>query len=61
METVIDGQAWTQKPFVYQGKCLMWLRERYATLSPEDRAVIDDVLAGTGCEVLFARAASGSG
>lgn len=52
-ECVIDGQPWTQRPFPYQGKCLRWLREGYATLAPDDRAVVDRLLAGTGCEPLF--------
>jgi glutathione S-transferase len=59
VETTIDGRRWTQKPFPYQGKCLVWLRERYAALARSDRAALDAILAGTGCEVLFvgARAA----
>ncbi len=53
VECVIDGRPWTQRPFRYQGKCLRWLREGYATLAPDDRAVVDRLLAGTGCEPLF--------
>jgi glutathione S-transferase len=58
METVIDGRPWTQKPFPYQGKCLQWLTERHAELSREDRGAADAILAGTGCEALFARGAT---
>jgi glutathione S-transferase len=58
IETTIDGRAWTQKPFPYQGKCLQWLVERYAALSEPDRAAVDALFAGTGCEVLFGRAAA---
>jgi hypothetical protein len=36
------------------GKCLQWLREGYAALPSGDRAAVDAVLAGTGCEALFA-------
>ena len=50
----IDGRKWTQKPFPYQGKCLGWLREARAALAPGDRAFVDETLAGTGCERLFA-------
>ena len=50
----IDGAPWVQQPFPYQGKCLQWLRERYHALTPPDRADTDAILAGTGCEVLFA-------
>ena len=50
----IDGLPWVQQPFPYQGKCLQWLRERCAALSVGDRAAVDGILAGTGCEVLFA-------
>ena len=52
----IDGARWEQKPFPYQEKCLRWLREGRAALSAGDRAWVDDFLAGTGCEALFADA-----
>ncbi len=50
----IDGATWEQKPFPYQAKCLRWLRESRERLAPADRAWVDGVLAGTGCEALFA-------
>ncbi|MCH7743910.1 MAG: glutathione S-transferase, partial [Proteobacteria bacterium] len=53
METVIDGRAWAQPTFPYQGKCLQWIRKEYKTLSDEDRAWVDTILEGTGCELLF--------
>ncbi|MCH7744168.1 MAG: glutathione S-transferase [Proteobacteria bacterium] len=53
METVIDGRAWVQPTFPYQGKCLQWIRDEYQTLSNEDRARVDTILEGTGCEPLF--------
>lgn len=49
----IDGREWVQEPFRYQGKCLGWLREAHAELEPNDRAAVDALLAGTGCEALF--------
>ena len=54
LETTIDGQRWVQPPFPYQGRCLQALRARYGQLAAEDRAAVDDMLAGTGCEALFA-------
>ena len=54
VECTIDGKPWVQQPFPYQGKCLQWLREGYAALASGDRAAVDGVLAGSGCEVLFA-------
>jgi glutathione S-transferase len=54
VECAIDGEPWVQQPFPYQGKCLQWLREGYAALASGDRAALDGVLAGTGCEALFA-------
>jgi glutathione S-transferase len=54
VETTIDGARWQQKPFPYQRKCLRWLREAHAGLSAGDCAAVDAVLAGTGCEPLFA-------
>lgn len=50
----IDGQPWEQEAFVYQAKCLRWLREAHAALSANDRRRLDDMLAGTGCAPLFA-------
>ncbi len=54
VECEIDGRAWVQKPFPYQGKCLAWLRRDYGALAAGDRAAVDAVLRGTGCERLFA-------
>jgi glutathione S-transferase len=49
----IDGAPWEQKTFPYQAKCLRWLREQYSALSGDDRARVDGLLDGTGCEALF--------
>jgi hypothetical protein len=49
----IDGQPWRQAPFVYQAKCLRWLREAYSALTPAEQGRVDAVLAGTGCEALL--------
>jgi hypothetical protein len=54
VECTIDGRPWVQKPFPYQGKCLQWLREGHAALASSDRAMVERVLAGSGCEALFA-------
>ena len=54
VECTIDGRPWTQQTFPYQKKCLAWLREEYDTLSDDERRDTDAVLAGTGCEALFA-------
>ena len=53
MEFQLDGVRYWQRPFPYQKKCLAWLRDEYARLSPGDRAAVDQVLADTGCEVLL--------
>jgi hypothetical protein len=53
LKTVIDGKPWVQKPFPYQGKCLRWLREAHDELTPGDRAAVDALLKGSGCEALF--------
>lgn len=53
VETEIDGRPWTQPTFPYQAKCLAALRQTQAALSPADRAALDAMLAGTGCETLF--------
>jgi len=53
VECTIDGRAWVQQPFPYQGKCLRWLREAHAALASDDRRAVDALLRGTGCERLF--------
>ena len=53
VRTEINGRAWVQQPFPYQGKCLLWLREKHAALSSNDRKAVEGILAGTGCERLF--------
>lgn len=54
VECEIDGRAYHQTPFAYQGKCLAWLRRDYGALAASDRAAVDALLAGSGCEALFA-------
>jgi glutathione S-transferase len=54
VETQVDGQSWTQPPFPYQAKCLQVLRAARAELADDARRTVDAVLAGTGCEALFA-------
>jgi len=53
VECQIDGRPWVQQSFPYQAKCLRWLREGRAALSSDDRAAVDRILGGTGCEALF--------
>ena len=52
-ETEIDGALWTQQTFPYQAKCLRWVNEQYQALNSNDRARVDNILDGTGCEALF--------
>jgi glutathione S-transferase len=54
VECTIDGRPWRQRPFPYQAKCLAWLREARGALGASDRAALDALLAGSGCEALFA-------
>jgi len=54
VDTTIDGARWVQKPFPYQGKCLMELRKSYTALPDASRAQFDAIIKGTGCEILFA-------
>jgi len=54
VECAIDGRPWVQRPFPYQRKCLGWLREGRTALGAVDRKALDAILAGTGCEALFA-------
>ena len=55
VETEIDGKPWQQEPFPYQAKCLQWLRQVYVQLEGQDRELVDELLTGTGCEVLFVK------
>ena len=50
----IDGATYSQGRFGYQRKCLEWLRADYRALGDDDRASVDVLLAGSGCEQLFA-------
>ena len=50
----VDGQPWVQESFVYQAKCLGWLRKAYSALNETARRRVDRLLLGTGCEPLFA-------
>ena len=42
-----------QQPFPYQGKCLKWMRDSRAALSPADRAFVDSALKATGADAIF--------
>jgi glutathione S-transferase len=53
-ESEIDGAGWTQQTFPYQAKCFKWINDQYQALSGQDRARVDSVLEGTGCEALVA-------
>lgn len=53
LQTVIDGQPWKQQSMSYQGKCLRWLREEFASLNESDKAVADEILQRCGCDALM--------
>lgn len=53
VRTTVDGEPWVQRTFPYQARCLADLRARHARLEDADRAVVDGLLNGTGCEELF--------
>ena len=53
VECKVDGKPWVQEPFVYQAKCLRWLREAYGALPAEAKSKVDKLLEGSGCERLF--------
>ena len=50
---VVDGVAWRQQAFPYQGKCVRWLREERDALADGQRRAIDRTLEQTGCLALF--------
>jgi glutathione S-transferase len=49
VEVTLDGQPFRQGAFKYQGKCLKWLREELASLSPGPQGRIEPLLRETGC------------
>jgi glutathione S-transferase len=49
----VDGRPWSQQPFPYQAKCLLWLRQSYAALSSQARAVINPLLRDAGLLALL--------
>ena len=52
-ESEIDGKLWKQMPFVYQAKCLTWIREEFGKLDDEQKRKVLQLLEGSGCEVLM--------
>lgn len=54
VECMLDGRPWKQQTFPYQAKCLGWLRDEYIALGEADRIHANALLAGTGCDALFA-------
>lgn len=52
-ETEIDGRPWSQPSFPYQAKCLQWLKDAFAALTPDDQAGVRMLLDETGCEALL--------
>ena len=53
---VVDGVAWRQQAFPYQGKCVRWLREEHQALDDNQRRRVDRLLEGTSCLALFTEA-----
>ncbi|MEM7365769.1 MAG: glutathione S-transferase, partial [Pseudomonadota bacterium] len=53
VNTEVEGARWIQQPFPYQARCLSWLRASYVSLDDEDRTMVDDILAPSGCGQLF--------
>ncbi len=54
MACVIQGVRWQQQVSAYQVKCLKWLREHFAGLSADDQRWLQQALAPSRCDVLFA-------
>jgi hypothetical protein len=52
-ETTIDGKKWSQPVFPYQAKCLETLRQAHANLTSDVKQALENILSGTGCEILF--------
>jgi hypothetical protein len=53
LKAIIDGQSWIQPVFSYQVKCLQALQLERQKMTKSGREVLDEILTGTGCEVLL--------
>jgi len=53
LKAIIDGQSWIQPVFPYQVKCLQALQLERQKMTKSGREVLDEILTGTGCEVLL--------
>jgi len=54
-EAGVRGRLWRQSVFPYQLKCLRALQAQYSDLSNAERASLDPLLIGSGCERLFGK------
>tara|TARA_B100000686_G_scaffold28496_1_gene28581 strand:+ start:5860 stop:6885 length:1026 start_codon:yes stop_codon:yes gene_type:complete len=52
-EAEIDGKLWKQMPFVYQARCLAWIRKEFEKLEQDQKAKVLQLIEGSGCEVLM--------
>jgi len=53
VECIVDDEPWQQRTFAYQAHCVDWIREEYNALDSAERSTIDELLAGTGCDLLL--------
>ncbi|WP_025900090.1 glutathione S-transferase N-terminal domain-containing protein [Sneathiella glossodoripedis] len=53
VEAEVEGKAWVQDPFPYQGKCLQWIREKFESLSEQDQKRVSAILEETRCRDLL--------
>ena len=52
-ESEIDGKLWKQMSFVYQDKCLSWIKDEFNNLKEPDQTKVVLFLEGSGCKVLI--------
>ncbi|MFT4861353.1 MAG: hypothetical protein ACI95C_000562, partial [Pseudohongiellaceae bacterium] len=53
-ECEIDGSPWQQNSFAYQAKCLRWIREEFAAMDGNSKAVITNLAKSWGFSELLA-------
>ena len=53
LEATIDDKRWIQPVFPYQVKCMQALQLERQKMTKNGQEALNQVLAGTGCEVLF--------
>ena len=53
LQMELDGRPWQQHPFVYQAKCLQWIRNTHSQLSQAQKVELAGLIQSTGIEAML--------